>query len=894
MSKYTRKLYNIIILLCLLKTLKCQLDNLGITPSLDQVLLSNKQTQNPEFEQIQPNPTDFELKAILTKCEKKPPQCDCENTFECNRTAATDKLKDRETRSKCDEKRDDQVLKNCEKKITLTLKMKNRGPTNCRTQFIVLDHVFDPSTDKKQKLLNPYVLKITQKPVFQTYDLLYENVVNSGPTERVINKNNEGFKGCNADSNNPTCGVVQFDNKEVPYSSGFCCSCLSPRSSSSSNDNIADPMMMDQNLDLANLNKDSGSTKTYLPEYNKIDYNHLGLLDKGNENDPNVLLGNNFGSPSKIIARAVQGGAIRTNPSKKRSIISKRGGQDCADSYVPSDADPSTYHDSAHCMDFSDVWYSIYKISHPDIDHCLHIQIYEKIGMRRNGIQWREVTRGVPIFVGTAYPRYTNKQGTILAYYTINKQIESEFALDCKAHKLLIPEVSGRDVKEDQYPEVSGGPPEYLVVKENEIDLSGMTCNKPGVGYEAFAQQPDRCTKERNTCLQNQPRDMWKHDHELETAGKKGCYFLKNYGQLPKDPIQVKACNGSTKKTQNKMLFMYYMPCLTSAVDIDFAADMNAILKPDTLAMITEVYTETLNPKRVIITAKILNSGLVTSVFYVAIGTCPMDVPASFGSITSKPVQIAPQQQHIFTLEIYCELPQRNFYCSLEVFNLKQQLIAVRRTRFERRDRCICVWHCRCSCFRTDQALKCDPLEIEQYHAAGFQGGMPIPTQVVNYSAFDDTISVILHIVLYFCLTLFYMGMLKAMIGCCLLPIGLWGLDKILDLPKKLNKYYERDLKEQEVVYDADGWPVHPETGKKVNVIAPPTQFTVNVVFFFLFPLAILWNLCKKLLAPKYSSSDMFANLEECKCRVSDISLLKEPEEQKEPEVTKSNKSLKK
>jgi len=58
--------------------------------------------------------------------------------------------------------------------------------------------------------------------------------------------------------------------------------------------------------------------------------------------------------------------------------------------------------------------------------------------------------------------------------------VDSEFALDCKSHMLLIPEVVGKDVNESQYPEMCGGPPEYLVIRESDVDLTGQTCNKPG------------------------------------------------------------------------------------------------------------------------------------------------------------------------------------------------------------------------------------------------------------------------------------------------------------------------------------------------------------------------------------------------------------------------------
>lgn len=52
--------------------------------------------------------------------------------------------------------------------------------------------------------------------------------------------------------------------------------------------------------------------------------------------------------------------------------------------------------------------------------------------------------------------------------------------MDCKSHLLLIPEVVGKDVNESKYPEVYGGPPEYLVIRESDVDLSGQTCNKAG------------------------------------------------------------------------------------------------------------------------------------------------------------------------------------------------------------------------------------------------------------------------------------------------------------------------------------------------------------------------------------------------------------------------------
>jgi len=42
--------------------------------------------------------------------------------------------------------------------------------------------------------------------------------------------------------------------------------------------------------------------------------------------------------------------------------------------------------------------------------------------------------------------------------------------------------------------------------------VNGNECDKAGVGFAAFAKQPDRCGHVRGTCLKNQPLAYRKHD----------------------------------------------------------------------------------------------------------------------------------------------------------------------------------------------------------------------------------------------------------------------------------------------------------------------------------------------------------------------------------------------
>lgn len=60
-----------------------------------------------------------------------------------------------------------------------------------------------------------------------------------------------------------------------------------------------------------------------------------------------------------------------------------------------------------------------------------------------------------------------------------------------------------------------------------------------------------------------------------------------------------------------------------------------------------------------------------------------------------------------------------------------------------------------------------------------------------------------------------FSGLLKACVGIILPCVGLMGMECILKIPRKLDHYYESSLKGRPVVYDKEGWPVHPDTEKR-------------------------------------------------------------------------------
>ncbi|VEN64058.1 unnamed protein product [Callosobruchus maculatus] len=122
----------------------------------------------------------------------------------------------------------------------------------------------------------------------------------------------------------------------------------------------------------------------------------------------------------------------------------------------------------------------------------LAVQIFVKTQDTEGPNKWKDLTNKAPIYMGTDVPHYTNEPNTIAMNYMSRKVAESTYALGGRNLRLMVPDES-RNIDASKYPELKAGPPEYLVVKDNQVQSNGKTCNVAGVGYEAFAKQPNRC-----------------------------------------------------------------------------------------------------------------------------------------------------------------------------------------------------------------------------------------------------------------------------------------------------------------------------------------------------------------------------------------------------------------
>lgn len=117
-------------------------------------------------------------------------------------------------------------------------------------------------------------------------------------------------------------------------------------------------------------------------------------------------------------------------------------------------------------------------------------------------------------------------------------------------------------------------------------------------------------------------------------------------------------------------------------------------------------------------------------------------------------------------------------------------------------------------------------------------------THLIESSYLDDLLILFLHMFIVFLITLLVMGLIKALFGLCIKEIGLWGLDTILGTEKR-NKV---ECNNKDCEYREKG-------------ISIAAQFCLNVIFFLIYPLALI-NVCiKKVCFSAYTMED-----DECSC----------------------------
>ncbi|KZC06198.1 hypothetical protein WN55_10107, partial [Dufourea novaeangliae] len=273
---------------------------------------------------------------------------------------------------------------------------------------------------------------------------------------------------------------------------------------------------------------------------------------------------------------------------------------------------------------------------------------------------------------------------------------------------------------------------------------------------------------------------------------------------------------------------------------------------------LTEVYSDSTGIDYTVITALITNKGSSSSSYRARITDCPRGLPAAVNKSLVKYESSSPTPSTFFSCSFFFFF--FFFFFLLASFPLVMLLnrdgepVARREIRVRKMDRCYCLRHCKCSCEGNALGTICEPMSLENYHAAGFRGSLP--SMAYQFFAWCKPIDIVCLFLIAVLLLLLLMGFVKWLIGLCVPTVSRWGLDTMIEADK-MKKYFEKDLRSRPVVLDQFGTPVHPDTCRKtVRICNRKLEFFLNLIFFFIYPFATChWHCTRKSKRPSSQPS---------------------------------------
>lgn len=320
-------------------------------------------------------------------------------------------------------------------KVLLNLEIENISTIHVLFINYVRDSVNLNNTT--YRLLKPIVLKVQLDGPRELYKLRFINYVNGGPTEEVISKaTRNNYLGCNSGNFIPTCGIQYYNlNEPVPFSEGFCCSCL----------------------DSVNVARQQRSSE--------------------------VLNRNNI--------------SITTHTDV---VVQPRGEQDCTSiSRSPEYANSFTYHESAHCFRYSDLWFNVYKVEKLETVLPLTLELFKKSESSVYVLHQQ-------CFSSSSSNNKLTIFKDLVSYRAEVKGLNETVDNDLMAMFVLIPQDVPKKYQNGLPHLKDRGAGKYLAIHPSRMSKNGgAECDRIGVEPIGFYEQPDRCYRPRGSCLGRQP-----------------------------------------------------------------------------------------------------------------------------------------------------------------------------------------------------------------------------------------------------------------------------------------------------------------------------------------------------------------------------------------------------
>ncbi|CCW64758.1 unnamed protein product [Phytomonas sp. EM1] len=266
---------------------------------------------------------------------------------------------------------------------------------------------------------------------------------------------------------------------------------------------------------------------------------------------------------------------------------------------------------AASCLRHSKDWYDGYNIGPYLVDYRIRLTLSQQIGSI--------------IPHNSSFP--TNLKTVLLLSPTESVASSEEFDVIAKMVGSLSPDAQPLDLTHHIFlsplvgtgsDRVEAGSAEWMILDQSLVTLDGRTCDKVGVGYEAFATQSDACRRAFGSCLNSQIDDYRAMDMKAIASGGKGKYMVNSFGNF--------SLQRSTNTTSSdNTLYLRYTASVSTPVLIilTLSADHLRYIESVSPGVILDARVSqdevTVNTKGTEIITKIKNTGIVTSRFTVSV-----------------------------------------------------------------------------------------------------------------------------------------------------------------------------------------------------------------------------------------------------------------------------------
>ncbi|XP_063834015.1 uncharacterized protein LOC135083193 isoform X3 [Ostrinia nubilalis] len=440
----------------------------------------------------------------------------------------------------------------------------------------------------------------------------------------------------------------------------------------------------------------------------------------------------------------------------------------------------------------------LYDIGSPDLWNSVHVQLFEKMSTPEGKTVWNDITKGEVASVSSVQPEWMDQD--INVKYKPSEWIsKDEFTLPTSAELcLLVPmrDEGSTDVGDDNMITDLNTVGKYIVLHKNDIiDVDGaknMLSKRDG-NYSDFTSMPEsngRNEQGHRRVLVRVSRALLSgNEEDLKVSSLGSEHFLTLPHRHPHH----------------------------AQIDLEARADENQLIRVGSSGSINTIVADNSRRTRSLITVQATNKGLAAARFRVKARDCGPEMASLLNQKESElvagPTLLPPRHTQRFHLELPTELPVDVVHCSDE-----------------------------------DPKLVCREMADARQVAAGLSPRER--SRRARSVCYPDVVSLNLFVVAVGVLmALLLLGLAKACLGLFCRCVAKWGLDKLIQMPRKLDHYYEPGLSGRCVVYDDEGWPVHPDTKRRsVRLVPKLVEFILNIIFFITVPCIMLRDAVTQLL----------------------------------------------